>query len=95
MYHLNISHIHQNDGGSEWAGGWGIQKTIKICHENNKISALTRPNNTLKKAMKFGVFLLCSLSVWLYCSEGTMGGAWEGGGGLNPIWGCFLLAKAR
>ena len=39
-------------------GGAGIQKPIKKCHEINIISALTRPNNSLKKAMKLGGFLL-------------------------------------
>ena len=70
MYHLNTSHLHQNDGGSEWAEGKGsggcIQKAMKKCHEINIISALTRPNNSLKNAMKLGFFLLSSLTIWLY-----------------------------
>ena len=41
--------MHPNEGGSELAIGRGIQKTIKIFHEINIISALTRPNNSLKK----------------------------------------------
>ena len=67
MYHVNTLHLHQNEGGSELTAGRGIQKTIKRCHEINKISALTRPNNNLKKAMNVGVFLLSSLTIWLYC----------------------------
>ena len=31
MYHLNTFHFDRNEGGSERAGGWGIQKTIKKC----------------------------------------------------------------
>ena len=74
MYHVNAFHLHQNEGGSELAAGRAIQKTIKRCHENNKISALTRPNNSLKKAMNVGVFLLSSLTIWLYCWKGIQGG---------------------
>ena len=80
MYHVNTFHLHQNEGGSELAAGRGIQKTIKRCHEINKISALTRPNNSLKKAMNVGVFLLSSLTIWLYCWKRTHGGGGGGGG---------------
>ena len=60
MYHLSSFHWQENEGGSELAAGRGIQKTVKICHEINKISALTPPYNSLKKAMNVGVFLLSS-----------------------------------
>ena len=73
MYHLNNSYLHKNRGGSEWTGGRGIQKTIKRSHEINIISALTRPNNSLKKAMNVGSFLLSSLTIWLYWWKGTQG----------------------
>ena len=64
IYHLNIFHLNRYRGGREWAGkgggGVGIQKPIKKCHQINIISALTRPNNRLKNAMKVRFFLLWS-----------------------------------
>ena len=65
MYHLNTFNLQQNEGGSDLTGGRGIKKTIK-CSEINIISALTRPNNSLKKAMNVGFFLLSSLTISLY-----------------------------
>ena len=56
MYHLNTFYLHPNEGGSELAAGRGIQKTIKILYEINIISALTRPNNSLKKLRTSGFF---------------------------------------
>ena len=60
MYHLKISHLHENEGGSELAGWGGIQKNIKKCHEFSMNSALARPNNSFKNAINVGVFLLSS-----------------------------------
>ena len=56
MYHLNNFDWHRNEGGIDWAGGGCIQKTIKKCDEICIISALTRPNNRFKNAMKVRVF---------------------------------------
>ena len=46
--------------------GGCIKKAIKTCHEIKIISALTRPNNSLKNAIKLGFFFLSSLTIWLY-----------------------------
>ena len=73
MYHLNNSHLHKNGGGSEWVGGRGIQKTIKRCHEINIISALTRPNNSLKKTMNVGVFFTVFLNHLALLLKGDTG----------------------
>ena len=48
MSHVNTFHLHRNQGGSEWDGGGQIQKSIKKCHEINKISTLTSPNKFTK-----------------------------------------------
>ena len=64
MYHLKTFHLHQNEGGSDLAGGRGIQKTIKKCHEINIISALTW-SNKFEKPYDGRVFLLSSLTIWL------------------------------
>ena len=32
----NAFHLHKSEGGSEWAGGRRIQKTIKKCQENSQ-----------------------------------------------------------
>ena len=56
MYHLKTSHLLKNEGGSDWAGAGHIQKTIKKCHEINKMPTLTSNENSLKKAMKVGFF---------------------------------------
>ena len=37
MYHLNTFHLDKDEGGSKWAGGVRIQKTIKKYHEINQI----------------------------------------------------------
>ena len=72
--------------GWEWMGGWGcIQKTIKKFHEINIISSLTSNKNSLKKAIKLGFFLLSSLTISLYCSQGLG----MGGGGQPPYGGWF------
>ena len=86
MYHVNTFHLDQNEGGSELAAGRGIQNTIKRCHEINKISALTRPTNSLKKAMNVGIFLMSSLTIWLYSWREIhgVGGGRGGGKGLTP-----------
>ena len=65
MSHVNTFHLHRNQGGSEWDGGGQIQKSIKKCHEINKISTLTSPSNSLQNAMNFGIFLLLSLTISL------------------------------
>ena len=83
MYHLNTFYLHPNEGGSELAAGRGIQKTIKILYEINIISALTRPNNSLKKLRTSGFFYFHREPFG--CWKGTMGG--EGGrarGGAKP-----------
>ena len=56
--HLNTIHLDRNEGGSEWLGGWGVQKTVKKCHEISIISALTWTNNSLENATDVGFFLL-------------------------------------
>ena len=66
MYHLNTFNLQQNEGGSDLTGGRAIKKAIKKCHEINIISALTRLNNSLKKAMNVGFFLFSSLTISLY-----------------------------
>ena len=58
MYLLNTFHIPKNEGVNEWVEGRGIQKTTKKCHEINKISTLTSPNNSLQNAMKAEGFLM-------------------------------------
>ena len=63
MYHLNIFHLHTNEGSSEWAGRGRIRKTINKCDEINEISTLTWPNSSLQNAMNFGIFLLSSLTI--------------------------------
>ena len=88
MYHLNTFHLEQNEGGSEWAGGGCIQKTIKKSHEINIISSLTSNKNSLKKAIKLGFFLLSSLTISLYCSQGL--GMGEGG---QPPYGGWFGVK--
>ena len=65
MHHLNTFHLHKNGGGNEWAGGGHIQKTIKKCHEINKISTLTSPKNSSENAIKVGIFLTSSLTTSL------------------------------
>ena len=48
-------------------GGRGrIQKTIKKCHEINKIATLTLPKNSFQNAIKTGIFLLSSIAIWIY-----------------------------
>ena len=66
MYHLNTFHIHRNEGGIELARGRGIQKTIEKCHKISIKVALTRRNNSVKKAMNVWFFWLSSLTIWLY-----------------------------
>ena len=39
------------------------QKTTKICHEINEASTLTSPNNSLKNAIKVGIFFNATLKV--------------------------------
>ena len=77
------------ENGLGEGGGVRIQKPIKKCHEINIISALTQPNNSLKKAMKLGVFLLSSLTLWLNCPKETQG---LGEGALTPIRGVLLTS---
>ena len=52
------TNIPKNEDVNEWVEGRRIQKTTKKCHEINKISTLTSPNNSLQNAMKVGVFLM-------------------------------------
>ena len=65
MYHLNTFHLQQNEGSSEWVGGRCIQRTIKKCHEINKVSTLTSHKNSLQNTMKVEFFFLRSLTIWL------------------------------
>ena len=84
MNQLDTFHLHKNGGGSEWAGWGRIQKTIKKCQEINKIPTLTSPKNSLQNAIKARIFLLSSLTIWLYCWQGLkmkMGGGGGGRGG--------------
>ena len=69
MYHLNIFQLNTDRGGTEWAGGGGggggafkNQKPTKKCHKINRISSLTRPNNSLKNATNVGVFFTLILN---------------------------------
>ena len=86
-YHLNTFHMHPNEGGSELATGRGIQKTIKIFHEINIISALTRPNNSLKKLRTSGFFYFHREPFGFTVERGNGGGGGVGRerGALNPI----------
>ena len=79
---------HLRDEGGR--SGGCIHKAIKKCHEIKIISTLTRPNNSLKKAMNLGVFLLSSLTISLYCWQGVR----VEGGGLPPIRGVLLTSKS-
>ena len=88
MYHLNTFYLHPNEGGSELAAGRGIQKTIKILYEINIISALTRPNNSLKKLRTSGFFCFHPEPFGFTVERRHKG--WQGRGGkgrLNPIQG--------
>ena len=85
-YHLNTFHMHPNEGSSELSTGRGIQKTIKIFHEINIISALTRPNNSLKKLRTSGFFYFHREPFGFTVERGNGGGGgWGERGGLNPI----------
>ena len=84
-YHLNTFHMHPNEGGSELATGRGIQKTIKIFHEINIISALTRPNNSLKKLRTSGFFYFHREPFGFTVERGNGGRGGGERGGLNPI----------
>ena len=72
MYHLNTFQLQENEGDNQ--GGQGearksggcIQKAMKKCHEINIISTLRSNKNSLKNAMKLGIFLLSSLTISLY-----------------------------
>ena len=94
MYHLNTFHIHRNEGGIELARGRGIQKTIEKCHKISINVALTRPNNSLKKAMYVGGFFTVILNHFDLLLKGDTVGGKEGEGGLTPSGGCFLPAEA-
>ena len=63
MYLLNTIHIAKNESVNEWVKGRRIQQTIKKCHENNTISTLKSPSNSLQNAVKVGVFLMQSLTI--------------------------------
>ena len=93
MYHVNTFHLHQNEGGSELAAGRGIQKTIKILYEINIISALTRPNNSLKKLRMSCFFYFHREPFGFTVERGQWGGGeWRARGGLNPIRGVLLTS---
>ena len=81
MYHLNTFYLHPNEGGSELAAGRGIQKTIEILYEINIISALTRPNNSLKKLRTSGFFYFHREPFGFTVERGQWGGRGTGGGG--------------
>ena len=65
MYHLNTFHLNKNEGGSEWAGGGRIQKTITKCQEIHKIATLASPKISVQNDIRVGIFLLSSLTIWL------------------------------
>ena len=79
--------MHPNEGGSELATGRGIQKTIKIFHEINIISALTRPKNSLKKLRTSGFFYFHREPFGFTVERGQWGG--EGG------WGWRVYTKSH
>ena len=88
MYHLKTSHLHNKEGGSDWAVGGRIEK-IKKCHQINKMPTLTSNQNSLKNAMNVGFFtvILNHLALLL---KGDTGGK----GGANPPYeGCSFLNK--
>ena len=87
-YHLNTFHMHPNEGGSELATGRGIQKTIKIFHEINIISALTRPKNSLKKLRTSGFFYF-HREPFGFTTNGKVRGE---RGGLPPVRGVLLTS---
>ena len=62
MYHLSTFYFQKDEAVSDWAGDGCIQKTTKKFHENSKISTLTSPKNSLKNAVKVGIFLMSSLT---------------------------------
>ena len=73
MYHLNTFQFQENEGdnhgGKAGRGGeeWRLYtKSMKKCHEINIISTLRSNKNSLKNAMKLGIFLLSSLTISLY-----------------------------
>ena len=65
MHHLSTFHFQKNEAVNDWAGDGCIQKTTKKFHENNKITTLTSPKNSLKNPMKVGIFLMSSLTTWI------------------------------
>ena len=85
MYHLNTFQLQENEGDNQ--GGQGearksggcIQKAMKKCHEINIISTLRSNKNSLKSAMKLGIFLLSSLTISLYSESGHKGDGGKGG----------------
>ena len=67
MYLLNSFQIPKNEVVNEWVGegrGGHVQKSTKKCHEINKISTLTSPNNSLQNAMKVEIFFNVTLNYW-------------------------------
>ena len=58
MYHFSTFCFQKNEGVNDWAGEGHIQKTTKKYREIKKIPTLTSPKNSLKNAMKVGIFLL-------------------------------------
>ena len=84
MYHLNTFRLRPNEGGSELATGRGIQKTIKILYEINIISALTRPNNSLKKLRTSGFFYFHREPFGFTVERGQWGASGRERGGAKP-----------
>ena len=58
MYHLSTSRFQNNEGINDCADKGCIQKTTKKHREIKKISTLASPKNSLKNAMKVGIYLL-------------------------------------
>ena len=58
MYHFSTFRFQKNEEVNDWVGEGHIQKTTKKYREIKKISTLTSPKNSLKNAMKVGIFLL-------------------------------------
>ena len=79
--------------GEGGRSGGCIHKAIKKCHEINIFSTLTRPNNSLKKAMNLGFFFTVILNHLALLLKGdTEGARWELG--LNPIRGVLVTTRS-
>ena len=99
MYHPDTFYFQKNEGVNDWAVEGRIQKAAKKCHEIHQLCTLTSRKNSLKNAMKVGVFLLSSLK-FHFCVDavercGCVPPRRVGGGGAevghkNAFWRLFL-----